>query len=127
MNFTGTWRARMEASRFLGTPPQSVVVEIEHDEPRLVQSMCVTTATGEERLKFAWTTDGQESVNLIRGVEGRTRARWAGEELVIETSMTTPAREFRFRDCWSIEPDGMLVMEHRDDDLAGQRVVFDRV
>lgn len=66
-------------------------------------------------------------MNLVQGAEMRTRAHWEGAELIVESSMKTAAREIRFRDCWSITAEGRLVMEHRDDDLAGQRAVFDCV
>jgi hypothetical protein len=125
-DFTGLWRVNLEKSRFHG-PPQKMDVQIEHADPRLMQSVTMATPSGEERMQFVFSTDGGESVNLVRGVEGRTRAHWHGAELIIETSMKTPARDFYFRDCWSLGEDGSLVMEHRDDDLAGQRVVLNQV
>ena len=60
-------------------------------------------------------------------MEARVRAGWSGGELIIETRLKTPARDFYFKDCWSLDADGSLVMEHREDDLADQRVVLDRV
>ena len=125
MNFSGKWRLNPAKSRGIGA--QMILATIDHDEPRVSQSMLVTTAAGEERVTYVFRTDGEESVNLVRGTEARTRAHWEGEELIVESSMKTPARDFRFRDCWSIAPDGTLVMEHRDDDLAGQCAVLDRV
>jgi hypothetical protein len=54
-------------------------------------------------------------------------ARWEGEELVIRLRMQLPSREFNLCDYWSLSADGKtMLMEHRDDDLAGQLTVFDR-
>jgi hypothetical protein len=126
-NFSGRWRINSALSHFPGAAPQSMTVEIEHREPHLSQSVVSTTDAGEERVTFFFRTDGEPSVNLMRGVEVQTRAHWDGGELIIESEMKTAARDFRFRDCWSIAADGKLVMEHRGDDLAGQRAVFDCV
>ena len=126
-DFSGSWRVNLQKSKFLGPQPDHIVVEIKHVEPRLEQSMIVTTAAGEERLDCVVTIGGEESANVIRGADWRTKAYWEGGELILESLVNAQAREFRFRDCWSISPEGTLVMEHRDDDLAGQRAVLDRV
>jgi hypothetical protein len=42
--------------------------------------------------------------------------------------MSLGGRELHFRDCWSLSPNGqILTMEHRDDDLAGQIAVLQRM
>ena len=60
--------------------------------------------------------------------EGRLRASWQRDELRIESYMRAGDREFQFRDFWSLSADGLtLKMEHRDDDLAGQVSILERV
>lgn len=105
------------------------LVKIEHREPKLMQMVAAWYATGAEaRLKFEYTTDGAESINSIAGSSVCTRAHWVGEELVIESSMEAAGRTLHFKDCWSLSNGGRrLTMEHRDDDLAGQISVLDRV
>ena len=45
-----------------------------------------------------------------------------------ESWMQFAAREMHFCDCWSLSSDGQtLTMEHRNDDLAGQLTILDRV
>jgi hypothetical protein len=105
-----------------------MLVKIEHREPQLIQMVFVSHVAGaEERLRFAYTTDGEESINLIRGLRCETHAHWDGAELVIESLMKTPDRESHFKDHWSLSDDGRtLTMAHRDDDLQGQVSVLEK-
>jgi hypothetical protein len=128
VDFSGKWRVNLAKSKFIGQPPDDILVEIKHVEPRLEQSMVMTSKAGKEHLECVFTTGGEEWVNVIRGVDWRMHAHWDGAELIIESVVKTPARVLRLRDYWSLSGDGRtLVMEHRGDDLDGQRAVLDRV
>jgi S1-C subfamily serine protease len=127
-DFTGLWQADLQKSTMRGLPPREILMKIEHREPHLVQKILVRYPSGDEqRLTLTYETTGNETTNSVRGGTARTRAHWDGAELVIESSMKTPTREFHFKDHWSLSDDGqMLTMAHRDDDLAGQIVVHDK-
>jgi len=127
-NFTGLWEVKLERSSLHGEPPRQMLVNIEHFEPNLVQTVFVALVSGaHERLRFAYTTDGEKSINVVRGMRCETHAHWEGAELVIESLMKTPGREFHFKDHWSLSHDGQtLTMTHRDDDLAGQISVLEK-
>jgi hypothetical protein len=89
--------------------------------------LATKTDGSQERGSFHYRTTGESHENLLNGRPARSVAKWIGEELVIETWMEMGSREIYFRDCWSLSPDGQtLVMEHRNDALAGQRVVLAR-
>jgi hypothetical protein len=76
---------------------------------------------------FKCVTTGDEITNSMRGALVRSRSRWEGAELVIESWMNLGGRESYFRDHWSLSPDGLvLTMEHRNDDLSGQMTVLER-
>jgi hypothetical protein len=63
----------------------------------------------------------------LNGQTIRGKACWVGNELVIESWMQFGDRELHFRDCRSLTENGQtLVMEHRDDALAGQATVLER-
>jgi hypothetical protein len=128
-DFTGLWRANLEKSTLRAPAPREIVLEIEHREPRLVQSLLVSEAAGSERrLTFEYTTDGQASVNFVSGTPCETRARWEGTELLIESWLKRADRELHFKDYWSLSADGRtLTMAHRDDDLDGQVSVLEKV
>jgi hypothetical protein len=127
-DFSGLWEINLEKSVLRGRPARRVLVKIEHDEPRLVQTIIMWYGDGaEERLRFSYTTDGKTSLNAIRGIVCETQAHWEGEELVLESSMKTPDRELHFRDHWSLSDRGRtLTMAHPDDDVAGRISVLEQ-
>ena len=126
-DFTGVWELNLEMSRMLGSVPRAMLVRIDHQDPLLVQYVLVNGGDGVERRQTFRCEAGAETTNLISGLDCRTRARWEGLELLIESWMKTPARDLHFVDYWSLSPDGSrLTMEHRDDDLAGQVAVLGR-
>jgi hypothetical protein len=124
-DFSGTWEADLARSRLLRAAPERMSVHIDHRDPKLIQTIVITTNGEEQRLEFRFTTDGAESVNSLGGT---TRAHWCGDELEIESAITLGGRDLNFRDYWSLSPNGqILTMEHRDDELAGQIAVLLRM
>jgi len=129
VDFSGSWRADVEASRFRGSTPSAITMEITQCHADLRQEMVVTRSSGsQDRIVFQCRTNGQQDGCLLNGMPIRGRARWEGRELIIESWLQTGPSEMYFRDHWSLSPDGKrLAMEHRDGDLAGQITVFERV
>ena len=127
-DFSGLWQLNLTRSTFRGPAPMDILVKIEHREPRLIQTMVIVTAGGEEqRLTFAYDIGGGETTNAPASGEVRSRAHWNGAELVIDSVLSTPNRTFHFSDHWSLSPDGeTLQMAHPDDDLAGQVAICER-
>jgi hypothetical protein len=128
-DFSGSWRLNLETSTFRGAAPRPLLVRIEHDEPVLTQVMHVVSASGaEQQMTFTYDTSGTESTHAIAGGDLRSRARWKGSELVIESELTTTGGTFRFEDHWSLSADGQtLRMAHVDDALAGQVAVLEKL
>lgn len=126
-DFSGVWKANLEISKLLGSAPKAVLVKIDHSEPTLEVEMLITKMDDTvQRVRFRGLTTGDEVINELQGLPMRTRSRWVGEELEIESWVNLGGREAHFRDYWSF--DGRtLVMEHRDDDLAGQKTLLERV
>jgi len=128
-NFTGVWNANLSGSRFLGSRPSALKVKILHTEPELRQAMLITGADGtEQKAEFRCRTDATPGTSVLNGQPVEGFARWAGEELLVETWIGSGAAAAHFCDCWMLAPDGQtLVMEHRDDPLSGQRVVLEKI
>ena len=128
-DFTGSWQADIPKSRFIGPQPSALRIEIELRDRQLRQELIVTRADGgEDRGVFVCSTTGDGGTSLLNGNPIRSAAKWNCDELVIETWVKLGEREVYFCDCWSLSPDGRtLVMEHRNDALAGQRVVLERI
>ncbi len=129
VNFAGVWNASVHKSRFLGPVPKALSVKIEQSALELQEEMLVTKLDGsEDRMIFKCWTNGEQDRNLLNGKPVRGCARWQGDELIIESWVQFGTREMHFCDCWSLSPDKQtLIMEHRNDDLAGQITILDRV
>ena len=129
VNFTGVWNADLGKSRFLGASPKAILLKIEQSDSELEQEIAVTKLDGsEDRAVFRCWLNGDQDRNSLNGIPVRGGARWEREELVIESWIRFGVREMHFCDCWSLSSDQRtLIMEHRNDDLAGQVMVLDRV
>lgn len=128
-NFSGRWKADLASSRLHGQIPGAIVVTIAHSEPELRAEMTITTTDGTPmRIAFDARTTGEPIANTVLGGEWVSRSRWIGHELLIESHVSQGGRQLHFCDYWSVSADGhRMTMEHRDDDLAGQLTVLDRV
>jgi hypothetical protein len=126
-DFSGWWVLNLDKSTFRAQPPKDILVKIQHREPKLIQTILVVTASGEQQQTFTFDTGGVESTLSVAGGQGHSRAHWNGSELIIDSVLQAPSRMFNFSDHWSLSSDGQtLRMAHLDDDLAGQVAVLHR-
>ena len=127
-NFTGIWKLNLEKSAIRGPQPKQILMNIEHCDPTVIQQILLTDANGAEQRQTFTCRIGQEVKNAVGGVELRSGSQWNGGELVIESRMNAHGREFHFKDHWSLSKNGRtLTMAHRDDDLAGQISVLEKM
>ena len=127
-NFSGHWIADLAKSKFVGPAPSALRTEINHHEPQLRQELAVTKPDGrQDRVAFSCITTGEENHCRVNGDAVRGHAHWVNDEIVIETWIAVGDSELYFCDCWLLLANGQqLVMEHRNDVIDGQRVVFTR-
>jgi hypothetical protein len=126
-NFTGIWKINCKKSTIRGSVTKQILMKIEHQEPALIQQILFTDASGTEHRQTFKFQIGAEASNSIGEATLRSCARWQGMDLVIQSRMTTPDREYYFKDHWSLSDDGQtLTMAHRDDDLAGQVSILEK-
>lgn len=127
-NFSGVWKLNLKKSVMRGPMPKQMLVNIEHRDLTVIQQIRSTDAKGGEQRQVFTCRIGTESKNSMGGVEFRSSARWNGAELVIESRMSARGRDFYFKDHWSLSAGRRtLTMEHRDDDLAGQIAVLEKL
>jgi hypothetical protein len=127
-NFTGIWKLNPEKSTIRGSQPKQILMNIEHRDPTVIQQILLTDANGAEQRQIFTCRIGTEVKNSVGGVELRSGSQWNGQELVIESRMNARGRDFYFKDHWSLSKDGRtLTMAHRDDDLAGQISVLEKM
>jgi hypothetical protein len=127
IDFTGIWKANIEKSKFLAPPPKALSMKIDQSQTELHQEVVVTRPDAKaDRMTFNCSISG-ENKSSLNGQTIRGSATWQGNELLIESWLNAGERELHFRDFWSLSDDRKtLIMEHRDDDLAGQRTVLER-
>src|ERR1700678_2037982 len=126
-NFSGSWSANIERSRFRMEPPRMLLMGIAHDELEIRHKVLTTSKDGAERFAQLRYVVGQEIEAVIAGTPAKVTAQWLGLELVIESRLAMQGQDVRLADYWSLSPDGStLTMEHRDDALAGQICILER-
>lgn len=128
IDFSGTWSADLSQSRLRGQVPAALTARIEHSGETLKQELTVVMPDGSERRSVLNSHIGGHQENAsVDGRPVRGGARWEGNELVIELWIAAGNREMYLCDYWSLSADTqVLTMEHRDDDLAGQRTILRR-
>jgi hypothetical protein len=105
-NFSGAWKAAIAKSDFGPMPaPQSSVSKITHEDPKLKISTTLVSDSGEITFEMVFTTDGAENVNKMGPMEMRSKLRWEGAELIIESKATSDRGEFKANERWSLSED----------------------
>ncbi len=127
-NLAGVWIADLSRSKFIGPSPKGMTVKISHAELELTEDILVTRPDGSvETIVFKCRTDGKLGTSRLNGNEVRGKARWQGDNLVIESWIQTGERSVHLCDYWSLSSDGKtLSMEHSNDDVGGQLTVLHR-
>ena len=109
-NFTGEWKMNPTRSNFAPLPAPDRLVRkiVQHDTHLKIR----TTQFGQQReivTDLAYTTDGAECKNVIRGQEFTGNARWDGDTLVIESKREVQGMEIAQREKWDLSGDGQTL------------------
>jgi hypothetical protein len=106
-NFSGEWKMNPAKSNFAPLPqPDRLVRKISQHDSRL---KITTTQFGQQReivTELAYTTDGQECKNTIRGEQFTGTARWEGNALLIESKREVQGMEIVQTENWALSTDG---------------------
>jgi len=109
-NFTGEWKMNAAASRFAPLPaPDKLVRKIAHHDPHL---KITTTQEGQQKeivTELAYTTDGKECRNVIRGQAFTGAARWDGDTLVIESKREVQGMDLSQTESWTLSAGGQTL------------------
>jgi hypothetical protein len=109
-NFSGEWKMNPTRSNFAPLPqPDKLVRKIaQHDSHLKIR----TTQYGQQReivTDLAYTTDGAECKNVIRGQVFSGNARWDGDALLIESKREVQGMEIVQRERWTLSADGQTI------------------
>jgi hypothetical protein len=109
-NFSGDWKMNSAKSNFAPLPqPDKLVRKITQRDSHL---RIKTTQFGQQReivTDLAYTTDGAECKNLIRGQEVTGNARWDGDTLLIDSKREVQGTEIIQKESWSLSADGQTI------------------
>ena len=124
-DFSGRWRALIDESLFVSRTPERLTAAVTQTADRLSVEMQVSFEGSDvSRMKFEAPIVGSDETRA----GSVAFARWMGEDLIVETRFESGGQEITLRDRWWLSDDGArLTMAHKDDALAGQTVVFERV
>ena len=106
-NFTGNWKVNIEKSDFGPAPkPQSMSYKIDHRELSLKLISTRVDDGTEDTVSLSLTTDGKESSNPVRGNEVKSKLKWEGAALWIESVTTVDGNTLGLKDKWVLSDDG---------------------
>jgi hypothetical protein len=106
-NFSGEWKMNAAKSNFAPLPQPDRLVRkiVQHDSHLKIR----TTQFGQQReivTDLAYTTDGAECKNVIRGQQFTGNARWDGDTLSIESKRAVQGMEIVQTERWTLSADG---------------------
>jgi hypothetical protein len=124
-NFSGEWKLNAGKSDFGPLPtPTSRTDKIDHKDPTLKVSTTQVGQQGEIKFDFAYTTDGKECTNTVRGNPVKSTVKWDGDVLNIDSKGTFNQNEVLFKDKWTLSEDGKILSINRH--LASQMGELDQ-
>ena len=108
-NFTGTWTLDVAKSDFgPATPPESMVMVVEHKEPAIRIKTTQKSAEGEVVNDRSLTIDGKPNTNKITMVGGEAQSvtstsKWDAAKFVTTYPLDMQGTTITFVDSWALE------------------------
>jgi hypothetical protein len=110
-NYSGVWKANLEASKLPGGPkPTSYLVIITQEGSKITQLIGTTDQRGgERRSTLMFDTAGPKpSMNSLRGIPMRTKPTWDGATLVLDSAVVGQ-RPMKIHETWTLSADGKIL------------------
>jgi hypothetical protein len=106
-NFTGTWKLNLAKSDFGRTPaPESLVDKIEHKDAAITLNSTRVEQGATDAITLNLTTDGKENTNKVHGAEVKTKLKWEGAALLLDSAITLEGGSVSLKDKWTLSADG---------------------
>jgi hypothetical protein len=106
-NFSGAWKANIAKSDFGPMPvPTSASSKIDHKDPSLKLVATQVGEQGERTFEMNYSTDGAETTNQIGRLTVKSKAKWEGTALLVESKGTTENGDLTINDKWTLSEDG---------------------
>jgi hypothetical protein len=105
-NLSGTWKANLAKSDFGGMPaPSSMVTKIDHKEPSIKSSTTFSGDQGEMTFDRTLSTDGTETEYQFGPFAMKSKAKWDGAALAIESKGSGDNGDFTMKEKWVLSED----------------------
>lgn len=106
-NLSGTWKGNIAKSDFGQMPaPTSFTAKIEHKDPSLKVATTFVGDQGEMTFEMKLSTDGAETTNQMGPFSMKSKAKWEGSALMVESKGSTDNGEFTTKEKWTVSEDG---------------------
>jgi len=106
-NLSGAWKANLSKSDFGEMPaPSSLVSKIDHKDPSLKISTTFSGDQGEMTFERNLQTDGSETANQMGPFTTKSKARWEGSVLLIDSKGSTENGDLTIKEKWTLSEDG---------------------
>jgi hypothetical protein len=130
-NFTGTWKLNVAKSDFGVLPPSNGRTDvIDHQEPNLKDNVSDDGAQGQQNYTLSMTTDGKEAINNPGGLDMKSTAAWAANNLVVNAKLQFQGSDVSIKTTWALSDDGKTLTEnvHLESPMGetDQKMIFEK-
>src|SRR5260370_22364932 len=109
-NFSGEWKLNVGKSDYGPVPaPDSMERSIAQTDAAITLKTHQKGAQGEIKSELKYTLDGKESTNTINGTPSKGNAKWAGDNLIIESTRENQGTELKFKETYSLSAAGKVL------------------
>lgn len=113
-DFSGVWKMNNDKSDFGPIPkPDKYESKINHKDPELKVSTTQSGEQGEMTVDVVFSTDGNETSNKIGPGEMKSKGRWEGKILVIDSKLDFQGNEIGISEKWNLSEDGKTIVIDR--------------
>ncbi len=104
-DLNGTWKLIQTRSNFAGEPViETGTVSINDREHNITVSRSFTFDGANQTNSYSFTTDGRVNSTIRNGKDFKSKAKWDGDILVVNTTQDTETTTERY----NLDPDGTL-------------------
>jgi hypothetical protein len=111
-NFSGTWTLNVSKSDFGMLPgPTSRMDVVEHSDPSLKVTTKAEGPQGSQNSVANYTIDGQEVTNEQGPMTLKSKLRWDGDNLVVDSTTNVQGNDVTIKTVWTLSADGQTLTE----------------
>lgn len=114
-NFAGEWKLDTAKSDFGDMPsPGELMKQVTHEDAKLVVKEFEAGGLGKQNAELTYVTDGSSTRNTVRGSEMTSVAKWSGDTLKINNTITLQGRTINLNETWKLTGGGKTLEVMRE-------------